>query len=171
VPGGQVPNGQYRFVINGDIHTGGKMHAYHLDSRVFRVRPWRGIKVSGLHAGSGRASFTVAPIRYPRLPIHVPAALKGFYKDNGGGTGKPNTSVICETCSFMPWATHGRLASAVIEVVDRGGDVVRTVQAHQLDGSRWGARVSLRPGEHVVVPAGGVRDTYGETNARGLSTT
>jgi hypothetical protein len=170
VPGGQVPNGQYRFVINGDIHTAGKMRAYHLESRVFRVRPWRGITISHLQVKGHQASFTVAPIRYPRLPIHIPSALKGFYKDNGGGTGKPNTSVLCETCSFMPWASHGRLAAAVIEIVDRGGDVVRTVPAHQLDGSTWGARVTVPTGAHLVVPAGGVRDTYGETNARRLST-
>jgi hypothetical protein len=100
----------------------------------------------------------------------VLAALKSFYKDNGGGTGKPNTSVICETCSFMPWATRGRLASALVEVVDRNGGIVRTMHAHQLDGRTWGVRVSVRPGQHVVIPAGGVRDTYGETNARGLST-
>jgi hypothetical protein len=170
VPGGQVPNGQYRYVINGHIHTDGKKRAYHLDSRVFRVRPWRGIKVSNLQVSHGLATFTVAPIRYPRLPIHIPASLEGFYKDNGGGTGKPNTSVICETCSFMPWATHGRVASAGIEIVSRGGDVIRSVQAHQLDGGTWGAHVTLRQGEHAVVPAGGVRDTYGETNAHGLST-
>ncbi|HVW80412.1 MAG TPA: hypothetical protein VHB69_05685 [Mycobacteriales bacterium] len=168
VPGGQVPDGQYRFVIDGDIHLDGKKQAYHLDSRAFRVRPWRGIRIRDLRAHDGTASFTVAPIRYPRQPIHVPPALDGFYKDNGGGTGKPNTSVICETCSFQPWVTRGHLASAEIQILDGAGDVVATLQAHRLGGRTWGAPVRLRPGQHVVVPAGGVRDTYGETNARGL---
>ncbi|HWB67231.1 MAG TPA: hypothetical protein VG708_10435 [Mycobacteriales bacterium] len=170
VPGGQVPNGDYRFVIDGDIHTGGAVHPYRLTSRMFRVRPWRGITVEDLRVSHGRATFAVAPIRYPRLPIHVPDALKRFYKDNGGGTGKPNTSVICETCSFEPWATRGRLASAQIEIVGRDGAVVRTVKAHRIDGRTWGARLPLRTGERAVVAPGGVRDTYGETNARGLST-
>jgi hypothetical protein len=168
VPGGQVPNGQYRFVINGDIHTGGAAHAYHLDSRVFTVRPWRGIKVSDLHVADGRASFTVPAIRYPRLPIHVPSVLKRFYADNGGGTGKPGKSVICETCSFNPWATHGHVATAVVDVVGPRGKVVRQVQAHKVNGQQhtWAAKVSLKAGQRVVVPAGGVRDTYGETNGR-----
>ncbi|HVY09403.1 MAG TPA: hypothetical protein VHB18_04590 [Mycobacteriales bacterium] len=170
VPGGQVPNGAYRFVVNGAIHTGGSAHSYHLVSKVFRVRPWHGIKVRHLRVGNGRASFTIPAIRYPRLPIHVPAALKRFYADNGGGLGKPGKSVLCATCSFMPWATVGHVKRAVIAVIDRRGHVVRQVRAHPLKGHPhvWAAKLWLKPGQRAAVPVGGVRDSYGESNGHGL---
>lgn len=164
--GGQTPNGRYRFVVDGDIHTGGKTSAYHLTSNVFRVKPWRGIKVGGLKYRDGQVSFTIAPIRYPRLPLHIPAALRSFYNDNGGGTGKPNVSVLCETCSFEPWATHGRVVSAELAVKSRSGKILRYIPAHRLRGRTWGAEVSVRPGERIVIPRGAIRDSYGETNGR-----
>jgi hypothetical protein len=168
--GGQVPNGRYRFVVDGHIHTGGAVKPYHLVSRTFTVSPWRGIKVSHLRASSGKVTFTVAPIRYPRLPIHVPSALRRFYKDNGGGLGKPGASVICATCSFEPWATVGHVKRATLYVVNNRGHVIRTVRAHQSrqDPHQWFAHLWLRPGQRVVVPRGGVVDTYGETNKKTL---
>jgi hypothetical protein len=170
IAGGQVPDGNYRFVINGKIHTGGATRTYHLTSRVFRVRSWHGIKVRDLRVANGRATFTVPAIRYPRLPIHVPAALDKFYRDNGGGTGKAGKSVICETCSFLPWATKGHVAHATIDVLNAKHHVVRQVRAHQLAGHphTWVAKLSLKPGQHAAVPVGGVRDTYGESNGRSL---
>jgi hypothetical protein len=169
--GGQVPNGRYRFVIDGHIHTGGSAKRYHLVSRVFKVSPWRGIKVSHLHASSGLVTFHVAPIRYPRLPIHVPAALRRFYSDNGGGLGKPDKSVLCATCSFEPWASVGHVKRATLYVVNTHGRVLRTVHAHQLnrDLHIWAARLWLKPGQRVVLPRGGIRDTYGETNRKALA--
>ncbi|HWC35949.1 MAG TPA: hypothetical protein VG650_14125 [Mycobacteriales bacterium] len=170
IAGGQVPNGRYRFVIDGHIHTGGAATPYHLVSRTFRVSPWRGIKVSHLRASEGIVSFRIAPIRYPRLPIHVPHALRRFYADNGGGLGKPNTSVLCPTCSFEPWATRGHVAHATLYVVNNRGRVLRTLPAHQSKSQPdlWTAHLWLRPGQRAVVPAGGVRDTYGETNKKQL---
>jgi hypothetical protein len=169
--GGQVPNGRYRFVIDGHIHNGGSAKRYHLVSRVFKVSPWRGIKVSHLRASGGVVTFHVAPIRYPRLPIHVPAALRRFYADNGGGLGKPDKSVLCATCSFEPWASIGHVKRAKLYVVNSRGHVLRTVHAHQLnrDPHIWAARLWLKPGQRVVVPRGGVRDTYGETNRKALA--
>ncbi|HVT63546.1 MAG TPA: hypothetical protein VHD81_00135 [Mycobacteriales bacterium] len=168
--GGQVPNGQYRFVVDGHIHTGGAARPYHLVSRTFTVSPWRGIKVSHLRASEGVVSFNVAPIHYPRLPIHVPSALHRFYKDDGGGLGKPNTSVICQTCSFEPWAATGHVKRAKLYLVNTRGHVLRTLRAHQSKQSAhlWLAHLWLRPGQRVVVPAGGVIDTYGESNRKTL---
>jgi hypothetical protein len=168
--GGQVPNGRYRFVVDGHLHTGGSAKPYRVVSKPFRVSAWRGIKVSRLRAASGVVSFKVAPIRYPRLPIHVPSALRRFYADDGGGTGKPGKSVICATCSFEPWASVGHVKRATLLVVDRRGHVVRKLRAHQLnrDPRVWAAPLWLKPGQRAVVPAGGVRDTYGETNKKTL---
>ena len=50
VAGGQIPNGNYRFVINGQIHTGGAVQAYHLVSAPFTVSPWTGVTVHDLSA-------------------------------------------------------------------------------------------------------------------------
>jgi hypothetical protein len=170
IAGGQVPNGEYRFVIDGNIHTGGSPKAYHLVSRTFRVSPWRGIDVSKLRVSNGLATVTVAPIRYPRLPIHVPSALRRFYSDNGGGLGKPGKSVLCDTCSFEPWATKGHVARVTIYVVNNSGRVLRTLRAHQSKSnpSQWVAQLWLKPGQLAAVPRGAVVDTYGETNHKTL---
>ncbi|MGN6475434.1 MAG: hypothetical protein ACTHK4_17535 [Mycobacteriales bacterium] len=170
IAGGQVPNGRYRFLVDGDIHTGGAVKSYHLTSHVFRVSPWRGIKVSKLAVSNGTASVTIAPIRYPRLPIHVPSALRAFYADNGGGLGKPGKSVLCATCSFEPWATSGHVARVTIYVINHSGKILRTLRAHQSgsDPRQWVARLWLKPGQLAAVPKGAVRDTYGETNRKTL---
>jgi hypothetical protein len=162
-PNGQVPNGRYRFVIAGHIHRHGAVHTYRLRSRTYTVSSWRGIRVQPLRVEGGRVSFTVASIHYPRLPRHRPPQLT-FYRDDGGGTGKPGASVVCITCTFRPWASRGQVVSAFVEVV-RHGHVIRRVAAHRASGSsRWTARIALRRDEHVIVPAGAVRDSYGETN-------
>jgi hypothetical protein len=71
---------------------------------------------------------------------------------------------VCITCTFRPWASRGQVVSAFVEVV-RHGHVIRRVAAHRASGSsRWTARIALRRDEHVIVPAGAVRDSYGETN-------
>jgi hypothetical protein len=49
-------------------------------------------------------------------------------------------------------------------VLRADGRTLRTVRA-QLIGDRWVARVTLQPGQSVVVSPGGIRDSYGETNA------
>lgn len=168
--GGQVPNGRYRFVVDGHIHTGGSTKPYHLVSSAFQVSPWRGITVRGLRVSNGAATVTVAPIRYPRLPLHVPPQLRRFYADNGGGLGKPGKSVICATCSFEPWATAGRVAQVTIYVVNSHGRVLRTLRAHpsSTNSRQWVAPLWLMPGQFAAVPKGAVKDTYGETNRRTL---
>jgi hypothetical protein len=167
---GQVPNGRYRFVVHGHIHLGGRPQRYQLTSRIFTVRPWRGIQLHWVTVTRHRATFAVSPIRYPRLPRHIPHALHRFYRDDHGGTGKPGASVLCITCSFRPWATHGRLATALVLVVNRLGRVVRRLHAHHIKGTRlWTVRVHLHRGQHVRIPAGGARDTYGETNRQAVS--
>jgi hypothetical protein len=167
VPGGQVPNGRYRFVIQGHIHRDGAVHHYRLSSNAFHVSAWRGISVRRLEVNDRRAMFTIAPIRYPRMPREHPSKLR-FYRDDHGGTRKPGSSIVCITCTFRPWASKGHVTSAFVQIVKRS-HVVRRIRAHRLPGTRtWIASVQLSHGERVVVPAGAVRDGYGETNAHRL---
>jgi hypothetical protein len=168
VAGGQIPNGTYRFVINGHIHTGGAVQPYHLDSSSFTVSPWTGITMSNLKRdNAGQVSFAVDPIAYPRMP--KPEHRQGIaemYKDDLAG------NTFCHSCTFRPWATSGSVASAVVVVTGKNGSHPRTVTAsYDATSDRWVASVPLRKGQTVTVPAGGVRDTYGEANGDGMSFT
>ncbi len=168
VSGGQVPDGTYRFVMAGHIHTGGAVTPYSLSSSAFDVRPWEGLEVSdpALAPGGGVVVRT-DPVVYPRS---YPAdASFPFVRDDGGDplSGNPTTSLLCRTCSFRPWARTGAVSSLRVSVV-RGGRVVRTVPAvRQVDGS-WRAATHLTPGEVALVARAGERDFYGEIN--GLAT-
>ena len=171
VAGGQIPNGTYRFVINGHIHTGGAVQPYHLESASFTVSPWTGINVRDLKRdNAGQVSFAVDPITYPRMPQAAHRPGISFYADDQGGL--PGHSPVCITCSFRPWASTGSVASAVVMVTGKNGSHPRTVVAsYDAASGRWVANVPLRKGETVSVPSGAVKDTYGETNGAGLSLT
>jgi hypothetical protein len=159
VPGGQVPNGSYRFVVHGRIHAEGAAKPYHLVSKPFVVSPWKGLTGSLTTAG-GKAVFAPGVAAYPRT-YRSPIRFVG--DDNGGisrGASDTNTSVICKTCSFRPWATRGQLTRVVVTVVDSHGKA-RQVIARPSAG-RW--VVALAAGERALVAPGGLRDSYGETN-------
>jgi hypothetical protein len=161
VPGGQVPSGLYRFVVDGHIKSGGQVKPYHLASDPFTVSPWQGITVTDLRHSGTRVSFQIAPIRYPRLPQPAHRAGIRWYADDKGGT--PGHSLICKTCSFRPWATTGHPLNAIVEVSSNDGmSFVNAV--YRSKSHRWVADVP--PNSQVLVPAGGVHDTYGETNGR-----
>ncbi|MDT7573561.1 MAG: hypothetical protein QOE05_3735, partial [Actinomycetota bacterium] len=164
VPGGQVPSGTYRFVVNGNIHQGGKAVPYALQSKPFAVSPWTGLSASDPKLVNGNAVVRTAPVVYPRTYTADPSFR--FLKDDGGD--KPGAgSVFCRTCSFRPWARTGTVHSVAFTVV-KDGKPVRTVPAvRQADGS-WRAPVALQPGERAFVARAGVRDEYGEIN--GLAT-
>jgi hypothetical protein len=166
VPGGQVPDGTYRFVVDGNIHTGGTVSAYQLKSDAFTVSPWRGITVHDLRRNGQTASFAVDPITYPRLPSKEHRAGIAFYGDDGGGL--PGNGPICMTCSFRPWATSGTVASAVVEV-RRGSRTQQITATYDPASGRWVATLPRGGGFTVSVPAGGVRDRYGETNGQALT--
>jgi hypothetical protein len=163
VPGGQVPNGTYRFVVEGSAKQGGVVKDYDVESAPFTVTPWQGIKVSDLRRNGSTVSFKVDPIVYPRLPSEQHRAGIAFYGDDGGGT--PDHGPICLTCSFRPWASTGQVATAVVEWA-RGasGQSGRVAATYDPATGRWVATVPSGAGLTVRVPAGGVRDTYGERN-------
>ena len=68
---------------------------------------------------------------------------------------------MCRTCSFRPWAAGAEVVAAVVRVESPGRD--RTVAAVLADG-RWTAQTRLHRGESAYIPAGGLTDTFGETN-------
>src|SRR4051795_7760389 len=68
VAGGQIPDGTYRFVVDGSIHQARASTPYHLESAPFTVRPWTGITAHDLRRVGTQASFVVDPISYPRTP-------------------------------------------------------------------------------------------------------
>jgi len=174
VPGGQVPSGTYRFVVNGFVHDGGpgtEPSPYKLESNAFTVSPWMGLTVGDLHRDNDRTvSFTVGSITYPRMPkpAHREGITSFMYKDDGGG--KPGQGVICHSCAFRPWAQYGTAATAVVVVTGKNGTHPRNVTAsYDAASGRWVAAVPKKKGQTVTVPAGGVRDTYGEGNADGVA--
>ena len=164
VPGGQVPNGTYRFLVTGAIHSGGAAKPYRLESKPFVVSPWKGL-TGALAVKGGQAVLTPTAVVYPRT-YHSPIRFVG--DDLGGinrGASDTNTSVICKTCSFRPWATRGQITRVVVTVTSRNG-TTRQVVAHR-SGSSW--VVALRPGETVRILPGGLRDSYGETNGTSIT--
>jgi hypothetical protein len=163
VPGGQVPDGTYRFSVDGNIHQGGGLAPYHLDSEPFTVSPWTGITVRDLQRDGTTASFVVDPIVYPRLPGEQHRAGIGFYADDNGGL--PGGGPMCITCSFRPWASTGQVATAVVEwTKGLSGQSGRATATYDPATGRWVATVPAGVAVTVQVPVGGVRDTYGEMN-------
>jgi hypothetical protein len=170
VPGGQVPNGTYRFVVDGLSHQDGAVAPYHFDSKPFTVSPWQGIKVRDLRRDGSQVSFAVDPIVYPRLPKAEHRDGIAFYADDDGGT--PGHGPICLTCSFRPWATTGSVASAVVVVTPKNGRRPVQVTATYDDSTgRWVASVPVKKGQTVSVPVRGVQDRYGEGNGSAVSIT
>jgi hypothetical protein len=168
--GPQVPEGEYRFVVNGKYRAGGTDQTYDLVSKTFSVSKWRGIKVQELRAEPGGVSFTVAgeantkteiapglpkpQIRYPRT--YAPAPVIRFIRDDGDG--------LCKTCTFRPWAAGSDVASATV-TVERADGTTEQVPATLSDG-RWRAALSLYDGDRAYVAPGGIVDTYGEINGQ-----
>jgi hypothetical protein len=164
---GQVPDGTYRFVIDGVIRQGGADASYHLESATFDVTPWEGVTVSDLrvglpageqpqHGNRGRnerdVSFVIDPIQYPRT-----------YTSPFRYVGDDGDQRLCRTCAFRPWAREGTPASATVTVTDAHGRLVRSVEAAKVN-DRWVADTNLRDNETAWLFRGAVRDTWGEVN-------
>jgi hypothetical protein len=147
VPGGQTPAGTYRFVVDGQIRTGGANHAYHIASNSFAVTPYTGVNVTDPQRDASSVSFA-ASVSYPRT-YTSPFV---YIHDDGN-------KQLCKTCSFRPWASVGSVASATVHVV-RGG--VPFDEAASLVSGRWVAAV--QPGDVVTIEPGGIVDEFGETN-------
>jgi hypothetical protein len=166
VPGGQVPDGTYHFVVDGDIHTAGVATPYHLTSEPFTVSPWTGITVRDPQRTGSQVSFVIDPIAYPSTPPAAHRAGILWYTDPRS---KGNHGPVCERCSFRPWATSGHVAGAVVQVDHGNGRIEQVPASYDATTGRWVADVPPGVGLTVSVPAGGVLDTYGETNGQSLA--
>jgi Neutral/alkaline non-lysosomal ceramidase, N-terminal len=153
VPGGQVPNGTYRFAVDGKAaQLGGAVQPYSLTSDSFDVTPWTGISVSDLRReANGDVSFVVDPIAYPRT--YSNPAVSFFIKDDG-------KTAFCELCAFRPWATTGSVASAAVT----RGDGTKVPASLDAATGRWVAPAQLWNGASALVAPGDVLDEYGEVN-------
>jgi hypothetical protein len=157
-----VPAGEYRFVVTGVSRHGGENGPYYLASKAFTVQPWAGIAVQDIRVdpGTGRVSFVVPSIAYPRTYTPADPVIR-FVKDDGG-------TLLCKTCAFRPWASTSTVASAVV-TVQRASGAVETVPARLL-GGRWLAATALKAGDRAFVAAGGVVDQNGEINGAPTAT-
>jgi hypothetical protein len=167
VPGGQVPNGTYRFVVDGFIHQGGGAKAYHLMSNAFTVSPWLGVTASHLMQVGDTITFTTPAVVYPRT-YKSPIALVHDDLGGNGVTTDGNASIICKTCTFRPWATSSHVVSAIVTVLSPDGSVATRVPA-TFDGTEWVANVALERGQTVEIAPGGLRDAFGETNGAAIT--
>lgn len=151
LPGGQVPDGTYRFVVDGAIRQGGVTEPYRVESEPFEVSPWTGVTAADARVdGRGTVSFT-ASSDYPRT-YESPFP---FVEDDGD-------PVLCTTCTFRPWASGAEVVAATV-VVDRQAGRDRAVRARLVEG-RWVAATRLRPGDAAYVAFGGLVDAFGEIN-------
>ncbi len=166
VPGGQVPAGTYRFVVDGNEHTGGTVQPYSLTSAAFEVSPWNGITASDLRRSGSEVSFVVDPITYPYTPEHA-AGIRWYCSDEScqQWTDPQKKQLVCRTCSFRPWAATGTPVSATVEVVyGTSGRTVTVPASYDSSTGRWVAKAPGGDGVTVRIPVGGIHDTYGETN-------
>jgi hypothetical protein len=154
VDGGQVPDGTYRFVVDGVSSTAGERVPYHLESTPFRVSRWLGVTASGprLEAG-GDVSFE-ATADYPRTY----ASPFPYVQDDGG-------TVLCRTCAFRPWAAEGEVERARV-TVDGPNGIRRVLAVRQ--GDRWVADTNLVPGERARIAIGHLVDEFGERNGHAI---
>ena len=169
--GDQVPEGEYRFVVEGRYRDALEDRPYRLESDPFEVSKWEGIAVQDLQKEATGVSFsvtgtknavetTIAPghkapeIRYPRT--YTPHPIIRYIRDDGRAD-------ICETCSFRPWAAGSDVAGATVTVVRADGSEEQVAASRGADG-RWHAAVALYEGDRAFVARGGIVDTFGEIN-------
>ncbi len=155
LPGGQVPTGTYRFVVDGVSRAGGQTAPYHLESAPFRVRAWQGVTAEGVQLTRGGDVSFAAAATYPRTY----ASPFPYVHDDGG-------TVLCRTCSFRPWAASGEVVDALVTVTGPSGS--RRVLAVR-QGERWVADTNLVPGERAQLRAGDLVDEFGESNGASIT--
>ena len=170
IEGGQVPSGTYRFAVTGNIKLAGAATTYTLQSSPFEVVPWQGITASGLQVGADSVSFTVDPITYPEMPEHK-GGLAAWYAPNPPSGNRHH--ILCATCHFRPWASTGQVAGATVVVTTPDGTSTPYQATCAPDTRVCQAPVAggIPAGSTVTVPAGGIRDEFGETNGEALTAT
>jgi hypothetical protein len=151
--GPNIPDGTYRFAVDGQQFRDGAHQPYHLESRAFAVTPWRGVRVNGVRIEKkGTVAVDIAPIAYPRT-----------YSSSFKVVADDKAAPICKTCTFRPWASGGEVHSVRVHIIKARGRNVYTTATRGRDGV-WRTKTKLSRGDRVLVDAGGVVDSYGERN-------
>lgn len=105
LPGGQVPEGEYRFVVEGATRQAGATVPYLLESDPFAVHRWTGLTADDARLGDhGTASFRARTV-YPRSHD----SPFPFFAYDGN-------QVLCKTCSFRPSAATSEVISATVRI-------------------------------------------------------
>ena len=151
VPGGQVPAGTYRFVVDGVQRDGGADNPYHLESAPFDVQPWGGVAASDARVEpDGAVSFAASSV-YPRTyDVAVPLPRRR----------RQRPAVPHVQLPPVGTRRRGRVG---------GRDVRRPARRPHdacvaVDG-RWVTADAILPGEVAPIAPGDLRDAFGETNA------
>ena len=102
---GSTPLGQYRFRVAGKIRQNGGTLPYAFTSQPFSVLPYgrnEGVSINSRSAGAVTYSTGTTGIgyekSYPHSPFPFINALSG-------------DALICDQCSFRPWASSGSLVN------------------------------------------------------------
>jgi len=186
---GSTPAGEYRFVVDGHHRDGGQAVPYHLESKIFEVRPWDGITANDLRVEpDGHVSLKVGPrktmsvpntndqlpnfdaeigpIDYPdsyASPIPFIRNVREFRRDPAAPNDPSLLEWYCFPCTFRPWADTGQAASVKVTFIRVGG-LRQTFQATLGSDGRWHTSATLLPGDQAVVEPANIRDTYGNFN-------
>jgi hypothetical protein len=121
--------------------------------------------------GTGEVVATVGPIDYPdtyKSPAKFIKPARTVMRDPAAPDDPGRFEWYCLDCSFRPWVDTGTPECAAVTVVSASGRA-RRVGASE-SGGRWVAPVRLRRGEVALVQSGGVRDAYGQINAKPSAT-
>src|SRR4051794_4660594 len=180
-----TPAGSYRFVVDGQRRSGHAVVPYHLESRVFQVKPWSGITVEDVRSEPDRrVSFKVGPRHVrpvtgggPNLqaeigPIDYPDSYKSpapFIKEERTAIRDPaapgdasKLEWYCFTCTFRPWIDTGDASTAAVTLV-RGDGSREQLAASELAG-RWVTDLPAGSFKAAFVGSGCVQDKYGDFN-------
>src|SRR5205807_1841266 len=189
-----TPPGDYRFLIRGVRRQGSPPHPvpYELTSHPFRVLPWGGVTVEGLHTVGSTVSFKVGPTHaltgtdsgggnpitssvgpidypdtYPSDAYHT-ANKARFIQLKRTYARDPSSGAMewfCFTCTFRPWLDAADASRAYVSFLAPSGRISK-VPAVERNGW-WVASQPLPTGSTAYVAPGDVCDAWGDYNAVG----
>ncbi len=163
-PPRDLPVGSYRFHVRGSAQAGGVVAPFALRSRPFAVVPSSRMRVEGAVANGLLRATLLYPVREP-----VYAAERRNDGWQIGGFRAVDTSFPPDFVPVLAGEAHGPL---------RAGDVQVEVRFDALDGAALrfapgegpGFRALLPAGaDGVVVPAGALRDRWGNRNGEAFA--
>jgi hypothetical protein len=171
-----TPPGRYRFVVDGQHRSGRAAQPYTVTSGEFGVEVWQGLTATDLRVDGDTVTFGVAgqerhvpaeqlpgPVEIGADEVRYPATYDADLPYLREELFERGPHRYCFRCTFRAWAQHGRVVAAAVEV--ERADGATTLHDATFDGVRFVADgLALSDGDVVRVPAGAIRDVYGNTN-------